>query len=338
MKTVRSLSAASAFAASGEKRAGARKPSTVGVALPITPTHANSRPDLTSCLRRNEATFRASDVLCYYAYRYYDPVTGRWPSRDPIGEWGGMNLYGFVGNDGIGRIDKLGLIPNIGLWQQPTPPPSSSSIDTNGKAAGTNELIIGLISRIGVDGSILNTFPLSVIPGGSIEMTISLSGRVCPCEASDGSLGIQFTGAATAEINGGIGYVLGDKNLELKSRQNGKYINAVDKMTGKEAKGWSGGSNSPEAAGKSAQVNMTAPIQKCETSAALQFNIGARGVGGVKFWGGVVDVPFGTVGTSETKWDFKPRIQGSWGAGQPVGARIELYGNATIEGKWATKN
>ena len=274
----------------------------------------------------------------YYAYRYYDPVTGRWPSRDPIQERGGLNLYGFVGNDGIGRIDKLGLIPNIGLWQQPTPPASSSSIDTNGKAAGTNELIIGLISRIGVDGSISNTFPLAVIPGGSIEMTISLSGRVCPCEASDGSLGMQFTGAATAEINGGIGYVLGDKNLELKSRQNGKYINAVDKTTGKEVKGWSGGSNSPEAAGKSAQVNMTAPIQKCETSAALQFNIGARGVGGVKFWGGVVDVPFGTVGTSETKWDFKPRIQGSWGAGQPVGARIELYGNATIEGKWATKN
>ena len=24
--------------------------------------------------------------LLYYGYRYYDPVTGRWPSRDPIGE------------------------------------------------------------------------------------------------------------------------------------------------------------------------------------------------------------------------------------------------------------
>lgn len=34
-----------------------------------------------------------------YGYRYYDPVTGRWPSRDPIGEQGGVNLYGFVGND-----------------------------------------------------------------------------------------------------------------------------------------------------------------------------------------------------------------------------------------------
>jgi RHS repeat-associated protein len=48
--------------------------------------------------------------LYYYAYRYYDPVTGRWPSRDPIGEQGGINLYGFVGNDGLGRFDIGGLI------------------------------------------------------------------------------------------------------------------------------------------------------------------------------------------------------------------------------------
>jgi RHS repeat-associated protein len=45
-----------------------------------------------------------------YGYRYYDPVTGRWPSRDPIGEEGGINLYGFVGNDGINWLDILGLI------------------------------------------------------------------------------------------------------------------------------------------------------------------------------------------------------------------------------------
>jgi hypothetical protein len=46
-------------------------------------------------------------VACY-GYRWYDPQTGRWPSRDPIGEMGGMNLYGFVGNDGLDTIDYLG--------------------------------------------------------------------------------------------------------------------------------------------------------------------------------------------------------------------------------------
>jgi len=43
-----------------------------------------------------------------YGYRYYDPLTGRWPSRDPIEEDGGVNLYGFIENDGIGYFDNLG--------------------------------------------------------------------------------------------------------------------------------------------------------------------------------------------------------------------------------------
>ena len=32
-----------------------------------------------------------------------------WPSRDPIQERGGLNLYGFVGNNGVNYIDNLGL-------------------------------------------------------------------------------------------------------------------------------------------------------------------------------------------------------------------------------------
>ena len=47
--------------------------------------------------------------MAYYGYRYYDPKTGRWPSRDPIGERGGMNLYGFVGNSCLNESDFLGL-------------------------------------------------------------------------------------------------------------------------------------------------------------------------------------------------------------------------------------
>ncbi|MCF6312828.1 MAG: RHS repeat-associated core domain-containing protein [Verrucomicrobiales bacterium] len=50
-----------------------------------------------------------NDRDSHYAFRYYNPKTGRWPSRDPIGERGGLNLYGFVGNDGVNRVDYLGL-------------------------------------------------------------------------------------------------------------------------------------------------------------------------------------------------------------------------------------
>ena len=47
--------------------------------------------------------------LYYYILRYYNPVTGRWQSRDLIEEKGGMNLYGFVNNDGVNSWDVLGM-------------------------------------------------------------------------------------------------------------------------------------------------------------------------------------------------------------------------------------
>jgi RHS repeat-associated protein len=47
--------------------------------------------------------------LIYYGYRWYHPELGRWMSRDPMGETGGINLYGMVGNDTVNGIDLLGL-------------------------------------------------------------------------------------------------------------------------------------------------------------------------------------------------------------------------------------
>ena len=45
----------------------------------------------------------------YYGFRHYDPESGRWVNRDPIGERGGLNLYEFIGNNGQNNIDILGL-------------------------------------------------------------------------------------------------------------------------------------------------------------------------------------------------------------------------------------
>jgi RHS repeat-associated protein len=42
-------------------------------------------------------------------FRAYDNELGRWTTRDPIEEHGGLNLYGYVGNNPISYIDPNGL-------------------------------------------------------------------------------------------------------------------------------------------------------------------------------------------------------------------------------------
>jgi len=41
--------------------------------------------------------------------RYYNPTTGRWLNRDPIGEEGGANLYGYVRENPVNEVDPNGL-------------------------------------------------------------------------------------------------------------------------------------------------------------------------------------------------------------------------------------
>jgi hypothetical protein len=57
--------------------------------------------------RPENAPPRRASVIS--GYRYYDPVNGRWMSRDPIEERGGKCLYSFCGNGPIDKRDTLGL-------------------------------------------------------------------------------------------------------------------------------------------------------------------------------------------------------------------------------------
>jgi RHS repeat-associated protein len=54
-----------------------------------------------------------SAKLYYYGYRFYSPDLGRFISRDPIEERGGINLYGFVGNNTLNAYDVLGKVAVI---------------------------------------------------------------------------------------------------------------------------------------------------------------------------------------------------------------------------------
>jgi RHS repeat-associated protein len=51
----------------------------------------------------------AASGLVLAPYRGYDAELGRWLSEDPIGEEGGVNLYGYVGNGVVMWVDPLGL-------------------------------------------------------------------------------------------------------------------------------------------------------------------------------------------------------------------------------------
>jgi RHS repeat-associated protein len=90
-----------------------------------------------------------SDFL-YYGYRYYNPSTGRWLSRDPLEEPGFIritknrraltvrreqaNAYLFVANDSLSIVDYLGLNPSI-------PPGTTFTVDLQG--GGTVTVTVG---------------------------------------------------------------------------------------------------------------------------------------------------------------------------------------------------
>ena len=85
-----------------------------------------------------------SSGLYYYGYRFYDPNNQRWLNRDPLQEKGGLNLYGFVGNNSVNYVDQTGLaygnpVPPCALYpsclDRPKPPPS-------GCACGKGECIV----------------------------------------------------------------------------------------------------------------------------------------------------------------------------------------------------
>ncbi|YCM45274.1 RHS repeat-associated core domain-containing protein [Verrucomicrobiaceae bacterium 227] len=66
-------------------------------------------------------TTKLASGVRYYGYRYYLPELGKWPSRDPIGERGGINLYGMVRNRITSQVDSLGRVPVDVNYTPPCP-------------------------------------------------------------------------------------------------------------------------------------------------------------------------------------------------------------------------
>ena len=141
----------------------------------------------------------------YYGYRYYDPLTGRWPSRDPIEESGGMNLYNPLYNNPISWVDVLENEPaapsqSPAGWHAPPgsggglfiPTPSNNMIPSNtlpttprgtdpsgGRASLPAELAqeSAIIARRGADNSAMQSAQTSC---ESLLANTSCKGAACP--------------------------------------------------------------------------------------------------------------------------------------------------------------
>ena len=148
----------------------------------------------------------------YYGFRYLDTVTGRWLSRDPIGERGGLNLYGFVYNNSNKWMDVLGRFPSgveegwdTGIAEIAPPifgvpgitdpvPPSPGPLDPSPIFAG-QELTLTANEQGGAPTSTCGRFNISItwglsggrshpINGGVIIQKVTFTWGIVECKGS----------------------------------------------------------------------------------------------------------------------------------------------------------
>jgi hypothetical protein len=126
----------------------------------------------------------------YYGYRFYDPETGRWPSRDPLQEYGGLNLYGFGPNSPLNGIDVLGggwLTNEAPVENLMNTPFASKTISSIGPGQGklAPEVIDQLfddsdpLPEVGVGATISVTGALMLGVEISKSMDVTSKCRVC---------------------------------------------------------------------------------------------------------------------------------------------------------------
>jgi RHS repeat-associated protein len=95
--------------------------------------------------------------LVRFGYRDYDPDTGRWTAKDPIGFSGGdTDLWGYCVNDPINFIDPLGLInitkTGVGLINF-----GRGILAGASGAAGVIISVVGIASGVGLPLGLLGT-------------------------------------------------------------------------------------------------------------------------------------------------------------------------------------
>jgi pyrrolidone-carboxylate peptidase len=109
--------------------------------------------------------FLALALFPSLARAYYNPVLGRWCSRDPISERGGLNLYGIVGNAPTGAVDTDGRAVTVSIGGE------TNSTTTIPQYSGTIVIVSGFDP--------FNRNPVNPSSGVARELVDEINGRTC---------------------------------------------------------------------------------------------------------------------------------------------------------------
>ncbi len=112
---------------------------------------------------RNNLTFAGKEYDWETGYvemgvRYYDPIEGRFLSRDPIGVAGGINQYSYVGGNAVNLVDPLGLFESHPILRLLVP--GQVAFDNAMTSYETGDYLGTAINAVSMAGEqVLSVFP-----------------------------------------------------------------------------------------------------------------------------------------------------------------------------------
>jgi RHS repeat-associated protein len=170
--------------------------------------------------------------LLYYGYRWYDPATGRWASRDPLGEDGGKNLYGLLRNRSINSVDVLGRNPFLNIKELGIGASVSAQIGLIGYKLTVTQSInqnceicvaFTITYQLGLGAMVAAEIVPQMVTGPSAEGTgysESNGGNISGGKGPVVGIGTEESDNGNTNLNGsGIGVGFGGQVVATHSRQ-----------------------------------------------------------------------------------------------------------------------